>query len=298
MKKYILSLVLFSCMINYGQVTDLARIEYSYFPQKQSENSFKRFRAFVNYPIKLNDKGSYLITGLEYRNVSFEFDDAVNFDNTHLDNFNSYEFRLGYTFKINKDLRFAADSGVLVSSNFENSKIEKGDLLYSGAVYLIKDKTKDSLSGNKPWRLIVGLSYSTTTGFPFPLPVINYYRKFKPNWSFALGVPKSDLRYYINTKHSVNAFATLDGFYANIQKKRAIPNQSGTVVNTADNISMTVALGGLGYDYNITKHLVFYTYVGHTFINSIRLRDENRDDVFKINEKNSFYFRGGIKFKI
>jgi hypothetical protein len=90
----------------------------------------------------------------------------------------------------------------------------------------------------------------------------------------------------------------LDGFYANIQRKRQIPIENSLNTNTASSMSMTVALAGLGYEYFMTKHLVFYTYAGHTFINSIRLRDDNRDDVYKINEKNSFYFRGGIKFNI
>ena len=66
----------------------------------------------------------------------------------------------------------------------------------------------------------------------------------------------------------------------------------------ADNISMTVLLSGLGYEYQFTKHLVFYVYAGYTILNDIRLRDANDDDVFTINDKNSFYARSGIKFKI
>jgi hypothetical protein len=296
MKKSLIIFYFFTTIV-FGQVADLARIEYAYFPQKQSENSFNRFRAYVNYPIKLSEKGNYIITGLEYRNVSFEFDDSVNFDNSSLDRFDSYEFKLGYTFKINDNLRFAATSGILVSSNFEDNKVINSDVLFSGEAYLIKDKTKDP-TAKKPWRLIAGLGYSTTTGFPFPLPIVNYYRKFLPNWTYAVGVPNSNIKHFITKKHVVQAFATLDGFYANIQRGRQIPIENSTATKTASNISMRVALGGLGYEYYITKHLVYYTYVGHTFINSIRLRDDNREDVYEINEKNSFYFRGGIKFNI
>ncbi|HSJ12579.1 MAG TPA: hypothetical protein VK916_07820, partial [Gillisia sp.] len=50
-----------------GQSTDLARIEYTYFPQTDSDNSFRRFRSFVNFPIKLNENGAYLVPGIEYR---------------------------------------------------------------------------------------------------------------------------------------------------------------------------------------------------------------------------------------
>jgi hypothetical protein len=281
---------------SFAQVSDLARIEYAYFPQKQSENSFKRFRAGFGVPIKLNDKGSYLVPGFEYRNVNFDFEDAVNFDTYRLNDYDSYEVTLGYTYKIKPNLRLAITSGVLISSNFETKKIIADDVLFSGSAYIINDQTKNP-EMKKPWRLILGLGYSTSAGFPLPLPIVNYYREFRPKWSFTLGVPKMNLKYNITEKSAVQAFATLDGFFANIQNNRSIPT-SATTSAIAENISMTVAYSGLGYEYDILKHLQFYTYIGHTFINDIRLRDSNRDDIYTINDKNTFYFRGGFKVKI
>lgn len=281
-----------------AQLSDLARLEYTYFPQRDSDNSFKRIRFSANLPLKLNDNGAYLVPGIEYRNVAFDFDDVPSFSTEGLTNFNSYELTLGYTYKINETLRFAARSGALVTSNFENKGINGDDILYSGAVFLIKDKTGKG-EAKKPWRLITGLSYSTKAGIPIPLPFINYYKKFHPKWAYGIGVPKSNLKYLLNSKNQFQVFATLDGFFANIQNNRAIPNQNGTgAIDTAASISMTVALGGFGYERYLTDHLVFYAYTGFTFINDIRLRDEDQEDVFTINEANSFYLRGGLKFKI
>ena len=44
--------------------------------------------------------------------------------------------------------------------------------------------------------------------------------------------------------------------------------------SSAENISMTMVLGGLGYEYAFTKHLLFYAYGGYTFYNEIKHRDK------------------------
>ncbi|UZH54626.1 hypothetical protein JRG66_11680 [Salinimicrobium tongyeongense] len=297
MKK--LSFCLFMALLVSGvismqaQNTDLARIEYTYFPQSDSDNSFRRFRTFVNFPIKLKKEGSYLFPGVEYENINFKFNDkAPVLERDELDRYQSFSASLGYTFKMQKNWRFAATAGLMLASNYEMGEVLSDDLLYTGSVFFIKDeKGEETL---RPWRLILGLHYSTTSGMPFPLPVVNYYREISPNWSYSAGVPKSNLKYSFNEKHHLQLFATLDGFFANIQNNRVM----STTGQVAENISMTIVLGGIGYEYNFTKHLVYYLYAGHTLMNDIRLRNGNKDDVYEVNKTNTFYGRSGIKFKI
>lgn len=282
-----------------AQLTDLARLEYTYFPQEDSDNSFRRFRTFVNVPIKVGDD-SYLVPGFEYRNVNLKFNDDVPFSKKDLDRFQSFKVSLGYTFKLHNDWRFGAQGAARVASNFSQrgGGFVSDDLLFTGGIYFIKDKTDEG--AKKPWRLIIGAQYNTSSGRPFPLPFINYYREFHPDWSYTIGIPKSNIRRYLGSKnqHVLQAFVTLDGFYANIQENTELIPQGNNTSMAADNISMTVLLSGLGYEYQFTKHLVFYVYAGYTILNDIRLRDANDDDVFTINDKNSFYARSGIKFKI
>lgn len=294
-KYFILALLSFAASFSgKGQSTDLARIEYTYFPQSDSDNSFRRFRSFVNFPIKVGSaEGSYLVPGIEYENINFKYEDLAPFEKgTELDRYQSFTLNLGYTYKMNPDWRFAAQGGLMVASNFEKGTIIKDDLLYIGSFFFIKDKGEDEVE--KPWRWILGLHYSTTSGMPFPLPVVNYYREFHPNWSYMVGVPKSNLKYHINPKHELQAFVTLDGFYANIQENRMFKNSD----RVAENISMTIVLGGVGYEYNFTKHLVYYLYAGHTLMNDIRLRNDDKEDVLEVNKVNTFYARSGLKFKI
>lgn len=278
-----------------AQVTDLARLEYTYIPQANSDNDVNRIRAFVNYPIQLGWEGSFLVIGVEYRNLGLDFNDPVPFNLDALGQFQMFRSSVAFTYKMKKNWRFAAKAGVEINSNFEENKIISDDVNFTGAVFFIKDKSGDEIE--KPSRFILGLNYSTNAGRPFPIPVINYYKKIRPNWSYSVGTPKTNIKHFFDKKHGVQAYITLDGFFSNIQNNLAIENDDGSI-STAENISMTLVLGGLGYEYYFTKNLVAYLYGGHTLFNEIRMRDADRNNLYKINEKNTIYLRSGIKFKI
>lgn len=277
---------------SYAQSADLARLEFTYFPQSDSKNSFRRTRAFINYPIKLGKEGSYLVPGLDYENIHFKYHDPAPFEKGEdLDRYQSFKVAMGYTFKINERWRFAAQGGVLLASNFEEGTVINDDLLYTGGALFIKEGGEEV---EKPWRLMFGLYYSTTSGWPFPLPVVNYYKEFQPDWSYTIGVPKSNIVYEASKRSHFQVFATLDGFFANIQDNRPLRNSD----KVAENISMTIILAGIGYEFNFTEHFVYYLYGGYTVMNDIRMRDHRRDDVYDINKGNSFYGRTGLKLKI
>ena len=286
-------LILLPAFMAQGQISDLAKVEFTYFPQEESDNSLRRFKAGLTFPIKMGNDDSYLLPSLEYENIHFKYKDETPFvKGEDLDRYQSFSLNLGYTYKMNEDWRLGIQGGVMMASNFEEGTILKDDLLYTGLIVFIKDKNIEEVE--KPWRLILGLHYSTTSGRPFPLPVINYFKQYTPRWSYTLGVPKSNWKFEINNKNALQAFVTLDGFYANIQNNRDILNSD----KIAENISMTIVLGGIGYEYSFTKHLVYYLYAGHTIMNDIRLRDGNKDDVMDVNKENTFYGRSGIKIKI
>ena len=105
------------------------------------------------------------------------------------------------------------------------------------------------------------------------------------------------MKYYFNDKNILQSFVTLDGFFANIQENKSFVDANNNT-QVGENISMTVVLAGLGYEYYLTDHLLLYAYGGYTLLNDIRLRNSDNKDVYTINDTNSIYLRGGIKFKI
>ena len=272
-----------------AQLTDLARLEYSFIPKSKSGDQYTRLRALLNYPIEISED-NYLVIGAEYNRILLNLEDNYPFERSLFESINVIDLNLGYTFKTSEKWRVGLKFNPRIASTM-TTKITSDDFFLNGGIYVINDRLKDE-TAEKPYRLVLGLTYNATTGVPFPLPFVNYYRRVNENWSFSAGIPKSNLKYYFNEKSIVQTFVTLDGYFANIQRSVIINGKE------VDNVSLSVAVGGLGYEYCFTKHLVAYTYAGYTFRLNNVLRDENRDEVFKLDDINAFYLRTGIKFKI
>ncbi|MDC7995760.1 DUF6268 family outer membrane beta-barrel protein [Altibacter sp. HG106] len=281
-----------------AQTTDIARVEYLYIPFSGSDNSLQRYRALVQAPIPIDrDTDQYFVVGLEYRFIDIDIENNLVLTQQQIDQVNTLhriEGYLGYTFRLKEHWIMGVRAGARINSNLESSVISD-DIIYTAAAYVIIDHKKDE-SVSKPWRLIMGLNYTSTPGRNFPLPLINYYREFHPDWTYTVGVPKMNLRRYLNTSHkdALQAFVTLDNFFANIQNNFFVNGNPNT---PAQNISMTNVLAGLGYEHYFTDHLLYYGYLAHTLHNEFRLRDDTRETAYVIDNGNSFYFRTGIKFK-
>lgn len=272
-----------------AQLTDLARLEYSFIPKTKSGDSYTRLRALVNYPIELK-KDNYLVIGAEYNRILLELEDNYPFDRLLFESLNIIDLNVAYTFKTSEFWRFGMKINPRIASTL-TERITSDDFFLNGGVYTINDRREDQ-TAEKPYRLILGITYNSTAGVPFPLPFVSYFRRVNEQWSFNLGVPKSNVKYFFNEKSIVQTFIGLDGYFANLQRPQ---NVNGKQV---DNISLSVAVGGLGYEHYFTKHLVLYVYSGYTLRLNNVLRNEDRDEVFKLDDLNSFYLRTGLKFKL
>lgn len=289
LKKLILVFFLgLSCISINAQLTDLARLEYSFIPSSKSEDQYTRLRALFNYPIKIKND-NYLIVGAEYNRILLNLRENYPFDRSTLSALNIIDLNIGYTFRTSEYWRIGLKINPRIASTL-NSTITKDDVFLNGGVFLIHDRTKADIK--RPYRLVFGVTYNTTAGIPFPLPFINYFRRVNQNWSFSAGIPKSNLKYYFTDLSTLQLFAGIDGYFANLQEPFMVNGQE------VNNISLSVIVGGLGYEYGFTDHLFGYIYSGYTFrLNNI-LRNSERDEIFKINQRNAFYLRTGIKFKI
>lgn len=285
-----------------AQTTDLARIEYLNLPYSKSDNSLQRYRALLQVPIPLDeDNKRIIVLGFEYRFVDVDIkdeQDVFSFDENLVTSVQQVDAYLGYVWKHNENWRFGTKAGIKIQSDFEG-KVMSDDLIYEFGAYAINDKTDDVAEGDKPYRFIAGLTYSTVPGRWYPLPILNYYKEFKPNWTYTIGVPKTNIRHYLNDNHkdALQAFATLDNVYANIQQNFVPQIDQGEEGKIAESIQMTIGLLGLGYEHFFTDHLLFYGYAAHSVYNDFRLEDGDGKKVYKINTENSPYFRAGIKFK-
>lgn len=275
-----------------AQLVDLARVEYTNLPAVSSDFEFNRIRVAFNYPVRLNNKQSYLFLGLDYSNINIIFGDEERpFDKENLDGFQLLDLNIGYTTKLNEKWRIGARFTPGISSNLSANNLTVDDVVFSADVVFIRDN-KDNFDVKKPNRLIIGVSYSENRGFPFPLPFISYYRKFAPNFSYNLGIPKSNLQYHASERHRFKLFAQLDGFTSNIQ--------SGDVVNgnVVERFNMSLILSGLHYEFHIGDHIELFAKSSYILNRNTTLRTADNSELLKIDNSNGLVLQVGLQVKI
>ena len=270
-----------------AQSTDIFRLEYTSLPEGDSDSRVARYRILFNIPINMgNDR--FLILGSEYNLIDFDRTREFPFDDSRLNTLHVIDFNAGYIFKWNEDWRFIGIVTPRLASDFESGIVGR-DFLLNVTATLWKEK-KDI---EKPFRLVLGLTYNSTTGLPVPLPLINYYKRFDRKWSYVLGIPRTDLRYYLNEKHTFISALFLDGYFVNIQSDIILPDD-----NIGSAISLSAVIGALGYQYNIKRSMSFYVWGGYTLRRRGLLRDDDRNNVFILNDDPGLYFRTGFKISI
>ncbi len=274
----------------YAQLGDLARIDYTYIPKAKSDIEYSRMRALFNYPIKLKDDDTYLFLGLDYSNIHLKSNREFPFPTRDLNDFQLLDFSIGYTTPLKNNWRLGVRFQPGFSTNLAANALSLEDVVLSGTVVFIK-KGKEQYG--KAQKLILGVTYSGNSGFNFPLPFVSFYKKFRPKWSYNLGIPKTNLQYHFSKKQRLKAFAQLDGFTSNLQ--REVPVING---EAARSINMSLILSGLQYEYYITKQLQFYARAAYIFSLNNELRNNSRETIFSLDNKAKIYLRTGIKFKI
>jgi hypothetical protein len=274
-----------------AQLVDLARVDFTILPSGASNFEFSRIRGNFNYPIKLKNEKGYVFLGLDYSNINFVYNqNELSFDTEVITEFQIIDLNIAYVVKLKNDWMLGARFTPGISSNLKLFDSSAEDIVFSGDLVFIKDM-KDQ-GNTTPYRLIVGISYSGNRGFPFPLPFLSYYRKFHPNWSYDLGIPKTNLQYHFSEKNRLKLYAQLDGFTANIN--------GGTLVDgdIAQSINMSLILSGIQYECHFKDHFEFYVRTSYILNRAVQLRDTKKKDIFLIDDSNGVYISTGLQIKI
>ena len=270
-----------------AQSPDGAKAEYTFIPRNSSSVQTGRLKLVANLPIRLK-KERIIFVGGEYNGYRYSIGDKVPFEDQKLASFQLFDFNMGYSFKWNEDWRFIGVVTPRLMSTFTDG-IKDRDFKVNATAAFFKEK-KDI---DRPFKLVLGLTYNTNNNLKFPLPLVYYEKHFSPDWSFTLGVPKSDLKYYLTQKHILLTELLLDGYFVNIQGNIALPNNY-----VATDISSTTLVSLIGYQYKFTKLISVYGYVGSTLYQKGGLRDGEGDEVYSLNDKQSIYLRTGFKVGI
>ena len=271
----------------YAQSSDLFRVEYLRIPENNTGINTSRYRILLNLPIQVN-KRDYLVVGGEYNEFDIEFRKDFPFDESVIEQLHIVDFNLGYITRWNENWRFVGILTPRMASNLTGA-ISMDDFFFNATATLWKENSK----ADKPYRIVLGLSYNSTTGLPVPLPLVSYYRRFHPKWSYTLGIPRTNFKYHASDKHSVQLALLLDGYFINVQDDIGLPD--GQV---GSRISLSALVTTLGYQFNVTTNISFYALFGRSLILDSTLRDDGRKDVFLLNNEANLFLRAGFKVSI
>tara|TARA_R110000765_G_scaffold8714_1_gene27757 strand:+ start:2161 stop:3063 length:903 start_codon:yes stop_codon:yes gene_type:complete len=271
-----------------AQTPDVFRIEYMLMPDNSGDVETSRIKLVLNVPIALREKRDYLILGAEYNRYNFEVPDDLFPNSNDLSKFHVIDVNMAYMYNLSEKWRLIGVVTPRWSSNFvEELQQDDFNMNYTvGAYKNIKDV-------EKPFILVLGISYNGTSPIDVPLPFVFYEKRFHPNWSYVLGVPKSGMKYFTKKGHFFQTELFLDGYYVNIQNNILLPGN-----NLSTDVSSTALLLTLGYQYKITKDMSVYLIGGHSLFQNGVLRDEERNDIFTLNDEAGLYFRTGFRIGI
>lgn len=272
----------------FGQSTDIFRLEYLNIPENDTGIKTERYKFLFNVPIKLNKKKDYLVTGFEYDRLDIGYSQNLPFDQSELTRFHVVDLNLGFITKWNENWNFVALVTPRLASNFTNKALTD-DFFFNATATFWKENTK----ADKPSRIVLGLSYNSTTGLPIPLPLISYYKKFHPKWSYTMGIPKSNFKFHVSKKHTFEMALFLDGYFINVQNDILLPDGQ-----LASKITLSSLLVAFGYQYNISKRIALYAMMGKSIEQAGKLRNNQRFGVFLLNDESNLYLRTGFKIGI
>ena len=117
----------------HAQLTDLARLEYSFIPSSKSEDQYTRLRLALNYPIKTKED-CYLVVGAEYNRILLNLNEPYPFDASRLDALNIVDLSIGYTFKTSENWRIGLRVTPRIASTW-NESLTSDDLFLNGGIF-------------------------------------------------------------------------------------------------------------------------------------------------------------------
>ncbi|MBU2947109.1 DUF6268 family outer membrane beta-barrel protein [Zobellia uliginosa] len=285
-RKFIACTVFFliGSFLGLSQTPDVVRAEYMMMPKNGSDAELSRMKLLVNVPITIKDSNN-LVLGAEYNRLAYHLKKELPFSSAGLKQFHIVDLNLAYVWKFNPNWRFIGVVTPRLSSTLTNP-LENGDFSVNSTIGFLKEKKKVS----KPSILVLGLAYNSTVALRIPIPIFYYEQRFHRNWSFVVGIPKTGMKYHLKERHQFQTEFIFDGYYVNLQNNIVLPN---TI--SASSVSSSAALVTVGYQFKLASSTFLYAYAGHTVFQDGVLRDEDRNDIFTLNDNPSFYFRTGFR---
>ena len=240
----------------------------------------------LSSPINQGKDGVISVNGM-YSFVNFTFENNKELFKD-LDYFHSIGFALSYSRGL-KNTNWYLTGMVIpqLNSNFTDG-IKGGDF-YLNAVLLATHMIR------KDARLTIGLTYSSTLGFPAPIPIISYWKAWNDQWEMNLGFPKMYLTHHFNKKSSIMTLLELKGYNGNISSGFNDPLFEKN--RAAQRVSYRDILTGLEYSYKLNNILLNFD-ASYAINRSLKLQNTDNETAYKFDVSNGWNVGIGIAFNL
>lgn len=263
--------------INYARIPDLGGTEVN------------------NYGLNLNlakpvGKG-ILGFGLGYQYYDFVFNESTNvIDLSTYENMHLIRSNVSYIRPLKNRWGIMVSAGTTLMSNLGDG-ITSEDFVFNAILGVTKrwgDFERNS-------SLLIGAFYGTQLGEPTVLPAVSFRQKLNEHWSYSLGIPITGLTYQINKKHRLALLASPQGIFANNSNEVAVDGNR-TLTNTK--LQFNGINTRLSYRYLFTKNLAFIGEAGFVPNATLKVLDNDNEDIFDLDPGNGAYFNLGLRFVI
>ena len=263
--------------INYGVIPDLGTTEVTYYGLN------------ISFPKRIGK--SALIFGVGYQYYDFTFNESTNVvDLSSYANMHMVRSNISYVRPLKNSWGIMISVGTSLMSNFGDG-ISAEDFVFNAILGVTKkwgDNTRNS-------NLLVGAFYGTQFGEPTVFPALSFNQKLNEHWSYSLGIPVTGLTYNINTKHRLAVLASPQGIFGNNSNTVAVDGNR-TLANTK--LQFNGINTRLTYRYLFTKNLAFVAEAGFVPNPTLKILDDENEEIFDFNPESGAYANIGLRFVI
>lgn len=264
--------------------------DYVFIEKGSSDNagniSFEKYNFRVTFPHKLKKPGFTIFHKLNYSRTNIDYGITL-LTKTELEHFHSIAYTFGFSKPLKNGWYLTTFISPNISSNFESSINFDEIRLFGMAIF------SKAINKKKNLILNIGALYSSTIGFPAPIPVASLRWKPDAKWTINFGFPQFDISYQATTTTTLGTNLFMSGENYTLTDDIVYDGNNTKI----DNVSIMDIGGGLYLNQKITKMIKLNVNSGCTFYRNFEFKD-GKDSVHDFNLDNNFFIKAGISIGI
>ena len=226
---------------------------------------------------------------LGYQLFDFDFDESTNLiDLSSYEEIHTISTGVFYARPLKNNWGLFISAGTTLASNLGDG-ISEEDFVVNAILGFTK-RWGDHIKGSN---LLIGAFYGTQFGEPTVFPAISFSQRLNEHWSYSLGVPVTGVTYRFNDKHRIAILASPQGIFGNNSNQIAVDGNR-TLENTK--LQFNGVNTRLSYRYLFTKNLAFIGEVGFVPNPTLKILDDENDEIFDFNPDSGAFFNLGLRF--